>query len=240
MNPNLLAIFKYGIIVVLALSGAILIFSQKPAVETAPYLIGVALLASAIFSIADVARDYLSIQQELAGLPAALRKHPELRDPEFWLEAFNKMPPMFIKKIEPGSQSSHMIDNPKLHEFQGPPPISAQTEPTIATIKNDHLHGDEQAAKIGISIQLEMCEPGEGRVAQPILTIKRRFQHRGSYYLVGTYVAVRPELVLNATTLQVVEDGGQIVFGLRRSSGAGLPVRVGESLRASFGKTSAP
>ena len=231
MNSTWLAIFKYGIIAVLGLAGVVLILLQKPRRHDVLHLIGVALLASAFFSIADVARDFLAAQQEIMAMSPPLRAQPELRDPEFWLEVFNKLPPTFVKKIEPGSQLTHLIDNPALSQFQGPPPTDVEVGSLTSAIKKDHAVGDEDAATHGYSIQLEFAEPGSGYTPQPILTVKRRFQHRGAYYIVGTYVPVKVEQVPNTPTINVQAVNGQVLFRLEKSDLGGLQVAVAGTVR---------
>jgi len=195
------------------------------------YGIGVSLLASGIFSIADVARDYLTVQETVVLLPPPLREHQELRDPEFWLEMFNKLPPVFVKRIQPG-ELTHLIDTSTLYGVQGKPDLS-QTGEMYQQIKNDHKEADEKASETGYSIRLEYSEPSGGFPPTPILTVKRRFQHKGSYYIVGSYVPVHLTTVpeTKVITLPVLSD--QVVFDLYKPDAfvTSIPVNIAEALR---------
>jgi hypothetical protein len=232
MSSAWLFVLKYGIFFFLALAGVVLILIRREVNRAdLPYLVGVALLASAIFSISDVARDYLTSREQALSLPSPLSAHAELRDAEFWLEVFNKLPPTFIKKVEPGQKLTHLIDNPSLHKFQGEPLTDVKLTPELSSIKEDHDFGDAEAATAGFSAQLEYSEPGGGQVPKLILTIKQRFQHRGAYYLVGTYIPVTLDSIPDKNTLTVESLGGQVVFHLHESTEHGLPVHVANSLR---------
>jgi hypothetical protein len=144
----------------------------------------------------------------------------EATDVEFMFKVFYlAMPPAFVKRFEPPVEgaSREAFDIMYSREFdrfqRSGLTRRVSDDHRYRMIKNDHRRGDQEALEHGSSMQVEFPDSYVDGQLSPILTYKRKIEHKGETYIVGWYLPVTlPEGVTGGEFLTVREQVGQAVF----------------------------
>jgi len=158
-----------------------------------------------------------------------------LYDASFWQQAFDAMPPAFIKAVSADQdtyQAKHIAESHALSQIQGRDRPGDPADEERKIIRADHQRGDEEALTNGESRYLESIDTYGTNPARQILTLKTAFEHGGRTFVVGWFITVElPETIDQHEHYHAKETSGQVTFGLIGAPDEGIKVRIGDSAR---------